>query len=312
MAVFIFTNKAGTWPMDTHSTRLPSLSQLGDTGVSVSHTGKLGRFPQTFEKHNVPGDGSCLYHCLLELRHLSGGWIHPDTPDPQDVDTLRSMMGSYLREHYENEFVREYTDAYFIASLKRLGHRRLEKMEPMHLVELYIDTYIRKEGEWGGALEVDIACRMFQVIIHVFEERTANNPSTDAKMVASYYPTDEMDDKGRTVTKWLIVLGKDHYKYATPKLPHGLKNGTTAPPHVPKRNARDTHRCGKKVKNDSALNRVVHDLTTEQEEDADEARGSDQASVDLARQLQKEEEENYNQIQSDGGLAKQLANLFGW
>ncbi len=221
------------------------------------------------------------------------------------------MIGSYLREHYEDEFVSEYKSSYFISSLERLGYRGLAYMEPMRLVELYIDNHILKKNTWGGALEIDIACRVFQVIIYVFEERTANNPTTYAKLANSYYPTDEMDDKGRTVPKWLIVLGHNHYKYATPIPPH---NGTINPTYVPKRNARDTHRCGKRVKNNSALNKVVHDLTMEQEENADEAGGSDQASLDLAvaRELQKKEEEMYNQSISDGGLAKQLANLFGW
>jgi len=75
--------------MDTHSKRLPSLSQLGNTGASFASAEQETWPPKAGEKHDVPGDGSCLYHCLLKLRHLSGGWMHPDTPDPQDVDTLR-------------------------------------------------------------------------------------------------------------------------------------------------------------------------------------------------------------------------------
>lgn len=177
---------------------------------------------------NVPGDGACLFHCLVRLRQLSDPWLGTATAPAPNVGTLKEIMRQYFLSNYESEFMKHW-ESYLLWHFGLTpGARR--GMGTSDLAFRYADQMV-KTNRWGGDLEIDIASHLFGVIIHKFERNTENNDSPTALLTGSFYPTDDLSDKNRSVTKWVLVLLGGHFNYVVPSRPLGAK--TPSPPPAP-------------------------------------------------------------------------------
>ena len=201
---------------------LPNLSKLVDANAEVgvpvySDINNMPSLKGDKQLQDVIGDGSCLYHCLIKLRNLSDPWLAETTPPAPDVETLKRMMEQYFLANYETHFLpywHDYLLKYFNISLQNAY-----SVDPGEIAFRYTSEVMMKQGAWGGELEIDIAARLFGVIIHKFERDTVNVKSSTPMLVTSFYPTEELNDKNRTTAKWSLVLFPGHYNYVIPEPP---------------------------------------------------------------------------------------------
>ena len=94
---------------------------------------------------DVPKDGSCFYHCVLELYTTKNGW---------DVSTLRKKLKKYLEsnsKHYK-DFVSDPWETYLsgIESNRWADHLEIKAMAEM----LKVSIVIYKLSSTGSELEI--------------------------------------------------------------------------------------------------------------------------------------------------------------
>lgn len=94
---------------------------------------------------DVPKDGSCFYHCVLELYTTRNGW---------DVSTLRKKLKKYLEsnsKHYK-DFVSDNWETYLsgIESNRWADHLEIKAMAEM----LKVSIVIYKLSSTGSELEI--------------------------------------------------------------------------------------------------------------------------------------------------------------
>lgn len=158
---------------------------------------------------DVDRDGSCLYHCLIGLRAASSLWMKGNSSAISSVEMLKTSLASYFTANYE----------LFRAHWQKYLSEIYKTDATVEIHERYASEYIMTPGQWGGDLELDIAAHFFNVIIHKFERNTPNVKPGESKLVASFYPNAELSDRGRTITKWVVVLNGGHFNYAFPDVP---------------------------------------------------------------------------------------------
>ena len=320
---------------------LPNLSQLSHTSVPV-HVENSRELESSTQLQNVPADGSCLYHCLVALRGKSTAWLGDASPFPQDATMLKYRMARYFLNNYETQFMNNwhsYLRQYFkipIADADRYNGPVTQ------LANKYINEVMMQPNAWGGDLEIDIASHLFGVIIHKFERETINNNSTTARLITSFYPTPELNDRGRVVTKWVLVLSNTHFNYIIPSrplnastrppaaVPESTAPGDTARKRADMMKAMKDRRSGKRPDNGQDRNAFLKQLANErharavkQPANEDEARENsaqycalypiqlspaEQEELDaaVAREMEAEEEKRDRQIREER-IALQLS-----
>ena len=201
---------------------LPNLSKLVDANADVGvpvlpNPDNVPTLKRDKQLQNVPGDGSCLYHCLVKLRSLSDPWLGEATPSAPTVELLKDSMEQYFLANYKTQFSphwHEYLLEYF-----KVPFQEFSVFDSTRLARRYTSEFMMKQGAYGGDLEIDIAARLFGVIIHKFERNTYNVNKNTPMLTTSFYPTDELNDKNRTTPKWILVLLPGHYNYVIPEPP---------------------------------------------------------------------------------------------
>lgn len=201
---------------------LPNLSKLVDANAEVgvpvySSIDNMPALKGNKELQDVPGDGSCLYHCLVKLRNFSDPWLGEATPPAPDVETLKIMMEQYFLANYRTHFA-PYWHGYLLQYFQ-IPFQEFNEFDSTPLARRYTSEFMMQQGAFGGELEIDIAARLFGVIIHRFERNTYNVDEDTPMLTTSFYPTDELNDKNRTTPKWILVLLSGHYNYVIPEPP---------------------------------------------------------------------------------------------
>lgn len=282
---------------------------------------------------DVPRDGSCLYHCLYGMYQVSKEWapLPWGLQQPASANDLKESIAFFFLENFETLFKDQWggflRQAFPTASANGASEGELASR--------YINERMLRPGEWGGELELDVASHFFNVIIHLFEKNTANHPSSTGRLSLSFYPNEEMSDRNRTLTKWVVVLDNIHYQYVVPVRPSALGPPATRPAPPPmndaeamrrlrerrrpaeerrprvdlkqlrdERERRERGERGERPRNDGRDDdddrclAALHQLTLNEQEQLDR---------EMAMRVQREEEARLRQLQEDADMARRLA-----
>jgi hypothetical protein len=133
-----------------------------------------------FEKKDVIGDGNCLFRSLgiaLNEKH----------------DVLRRMVCDYIRINF-NKRVRDTSIKQWI------------KFESDMNVKDYVNK-MSKDGEWGGAIEIMVITKIFNINIFVVEQKSSGK---GYKMISSFIS----NQKNRNI---FLVYSGSHYSFLVVK-----------------------------------------------------------------------------------------------
>lgn len=275
---------------------------------------------------NVPADGSCMYHCFIQLLNKSK-W-HPLSGTLQDTATLREALARFFEQSGEEYNTPEYRNTVRMA----LNASRPEEVTYRSAMPAYADTI--RGDQWGGDLEINMVSEMLGVIIHRFEAHGTEGVS-EARRVTTFFPDASRSDRGRTVSKWTIIWIKNHFQYVRPQQPLNLQDASSLAssgppaasdtPRLTVRERADIIRDNRKKKAGATalaeikpqavveaarerMKRVVKSLPNNTPQCYPAANLTQdqldmQASIELAQQLDAKERQN----ESDAKMARQLA-----
>lgn len=129
-----------------------------------------------FQEKIVPGDGNCLFHSFGEAFNIPQG-------------NMRIAIAMYLERNRKTK----------INGMKIEEWLELEK-------EMPLDNYcklIRKDGIWGGNMEIGVVSRMYKVNIFVLKKDVINKKY---KIISSYVH----DNNARNI---FLIYDGAHYNY---------------------------------------------------------------------------------------------------
>lgn len=129
-----------------------------------------------FQEKIVPGDGNCLFHSMGLAFNLK-------------QSELRELIANYLEKNKKEK----------LNGMTLEDWLQLEK-------DMSLDKYcqlIRKDGIWGGNMEINVATKMFKTNIFVLMK---DNDKKKYKMVSSYV----FNDNAKNV---FLLYNGIHYNY---------------------------------------------------------------------------------------------------
>ena len=134
-----------------------------------------------------PGDGSCLFHSLsFGMRACGRGG------ESANADALRSAVAAFIEQNAD-------------AELSSTPLRDWIKWDSDMTVEGYCRR-MRRAGEWGGAIEMAVASRLFNVDIHVYEKSKSSAQSVPFALISTFEGAKEAKDVVR-----VCYSGRCHY-----------------------------------------------------------------------------------------------------
>ena len=161
---------------------------------------------------DVLGDGSCLYHCLVELAVLTRkfrgdrvGEIQLASGDPQSISNLRNELKRYLVANVD-AFMTDWRDE--IRDELRRRNVSPEGLNDLALANAYADVHILPRKSWGGDIEIDLASSYFNVPITLYQMQDGKRPRLSAKFRPFGART--------TFAPWVLVKKPMHYNYVMP------------------------------------------------------------------------------------------------
>lgn len=206
---------------------LPSLSALSVTNTPVEpksldtplknddELAKIGK-----RLTNVPGDGSCFYHCIVGLVQNTPD-VRADFPDITNADTARLRIANEFLEK-----IREDPSNYSTGEWRNYVKGDDFKQAARNYYYNILPETMGGKGEWAGDLEFDLASSLLQVTIHRFDQQ---DPKGQPVLVRSFVPPMPRTPR----VQWQIVWTFGHFRYvrnvatpaATPAKPaHTLKD----------------------------------------------------------------------------------------
>lgn len=201
-----------------------SWAPTAHTGVLVpaDWDGNPDRLPPALRAavENVPGDGSCLYHCFVRLLKLST-W-HPLSEALRTTAELREALAKFFEASGEEYNTPEYRNTVRSA----LDASNPEAVTYKDAMPAYAATI--RGDTWGGDLEINMMSEMLGVIIHRFEAQ-GDETIEEARRVTTFFPDASLSDRGRSVSKWTVVWTRNHFQYVRPQRPRNLPNASPAP-----------------------------------------------------------------------------------
>ncbi len=129
-----------------------------------------------FQENIVPGDGNCLFHSMGLAFNLK-------------QNELREVIANYLEKHRKDK-------------LNDMSLEEWLQLEKDMLLDKYCKL-IRKDGIWGGNMEINVATKIFKTNIFVL---TKDNDKKKYKLISSYV----FNDNARNV---FLIYNGVHYNY---------------------------------------------------------------------------------------------------
>lgn len=179
---------------------LPDLSAMTlNTHTQLREDAQVGiYFPQTIRRFITPSrgsiapdvdrDGQCLFHCLSKLNNRTFGTYRTTEHVIGDIKShLDKNWDRMASEHREKSAKEEY--------LKKVGHR------------------------WGGPLEIDAACELYNVNIFEWRSLDAHKEFADEKALrsavlsAKYHPKLGTNEELQALPAWDLFLHRNHFRY---------------------------------------------------------------------------------------------------
>ena len=219
---------------------------------------------------DVDKDGQCLFHCLSKLCNL--------------------------------------TTAEVIRDIKKHLDENWERMAKGHGEKSPKAEYIKTVGVvWGGPLEIDAACEIYNVNIFEWQSFDADSDLSDetalrsAVLSAKYHPRLDTKAERKALPSWDLFLHHRHFRYLKKTISTGIHDAKAqaSPPKAAPRNAmNDTLREMAKARESRERGAPAGDVChTEPLPDPDEL-----ATMRLKSELVAQEE----QAKSDAELARML------
>lgn len=202
---------------------LPSLSALSITNTPVEpksldiplkNEDELAEIGKRLT--NVPGDGSCFYHCIVGLVQNTPV-VRDEFPDITNADTARLRIANEFWNYRSNYSIGEWRNY--------VNGDDFEQAATDYYHRILPETMGGK-GEWAGDLEFDLASSLLRVTIHRFDQQDPKGPPV---LVRSFVPPMPRIPR----VQWQIVWTFGHFRYvrnvatpaATPAEPaHTLKD----------------------------------------------------------------------------------------
>lgn len=129
-----------------------------------------------FKKKIVEGDGNCLFRSL----ELAFG---------ENFKDIRKKVCDFMQNNY-NKRIKDTTIRQWIKFESDMG------------VNDYVEK-MRKDGEWGGAIEIMVITKIFNVNVFVVEEK---KDGKGYKMISSFIS----NNKNRNI---FLLYSGSHYNY---------------------------------------------------------------------------------------------------
>lgn len=209
----------------------------GDIGVVVDHVPLGNPDVSSLKKmktedvnrlEDVPGDGSCLYHCLHQLAITSAGKLTKPNTDIyfRDNSDLRRTIGRHLVANAD-EFVRAWGDQMkqVVAARKDRPLKDMSGYTNKKLVEEYASVQITHESNpWGGDIEIDVASSYFGVVIRKYEYiQLEDEDSGSMYLKSTFFPneatrdhvqaSEKKEQRASNFVQWRVALKYGHFNY---------------------------------------------------------------------------------------------------
>ncbi|KAL0227704.1 hypothetical protein RCL1_003847 [Eukaryota sp. TZLM3-RCL] len=137
---------------------------LGDLELSSLHE-QLSRL--SFQMKSVPADGSCLFYSLFN--QLSRNNLIPTTVHGIFVDSVGSFRKSLAKE-LEISWTKYH--CFFSSDVFTASHS-VNSDEHSSLLSRYQRCLEHDLSFWGGDLEINLTCNLFNVSVEVFQAKTS-------------------------------------------------------------------------------------------------------------------------------------------
>lgn len=205
---------------------------------------------------DVPGDGSCLYHCLHQLAITSAGKLTKPNTDIyfKNNSDLRRTLGRHILANAD-EFVKTWGDQMkqVVAARKDRPSKDMSGYTNKELVEEYTSVQITHESNpWGGDIEIDVASSYFGVVIRKYEYiQLEDEDSGSMYLKSTFFPNEATRDHVQAAEKkeqrasnfvqWRIALKYGHFNYVVEDIQGDLSSDELGYESFPVRTTASEH-----------------------------------------------------------------------
>lgn len=114
----------------------------------------------------IPGDGNCLFAAIIHQRfHLK-----IDSADfKHRVDECRKDIVAHITKNLDR-YERVILDRVHVQLSRRYPNKKVKIEDSRGSVTSFLNTYLSKDGRWGGSESIRAAAELFKINIIIFNE----------------------------------------------------------------------------------------------------------------------------------------------